>query len=141
MNAKYVQSLGFLARKKWITGIALVAVSGIAVLLFTTTPAGFIPNEDRGIIMADVTLPPGTTMEQTQLTVNKLDSLLQSMPIVEARMNVVGFSLLNSVNGGSYAFCVIKLKDWKDRKDDNQSVDAVVGELFARTAGFKDARI
>ena len=140
MNNRYVKSLGFLARKKWITVTALIVFSGITFFLFQTTPSGFIPNEDRGIIMADLTLPPGTTLEKTQKAVNELDSILASMDIVEARMSVVGFSLLNSVNGGSYAFTVIKLKDWKERKGANQSVDAVVGELFGRTAHFKDAR-
>lgn len=141
MNNKYSRSLGFLARKKWITVVALVVFSGITYFLFTTTPAGFIPNEDRGIIMADMTLPPGTTLEKTEKTVKQLDSILQSMPMVEARMNIVGFSLLNRVNGGSYAFSVIRLKDWKERKEPNQSVDAIVGELFAKTAAFKDARV
>ncbi|TDE05566.1 efflux RND transporter permease subunit [Flavobacterium hiemivividum] len=140
MNNKYVKSLGFLARKKWITITALVVFSGITFILFQSTPSGFIPNEDRGIIMADLTLPPGTTLEKTQLAVNELDSILGSMDIVEARMSVVGFSLLNSVNGGSYAFTVIRLKDWSERKEDNQSVDAVVGQLFAKTAHFKDAK-
>jgi len=140
MNDKYVGSLKFLGRKKWITVVALFVFSGITYLLFVTTPSGFIPNEDRGIIMADLTLPPGTTLEKTQKAVNQLDSILASMPLVEARMNIVGFSLLNRVNGGSYAFSVIKLKDWKERKEKNQSVDAIVGELFAKTAGFKDAK-
>jgi HAE1 family hydrophobic/amphiphilic exporter-1 len=141
MNEKYVKSLGFLVKKKWITVIGLLVFVGIAFFLFKSTPSGFIPNEDRGIIMSDITLPPGTTLEQTELTVKKLDSLLKKMPLVEARMNIVGFSLLNGVNGGSYAFSVIKLKDWKFRKEANQSVDAVVGELFAKTAGFKDAKL
>jgi HAE1 family hydrophobic/amphiphilic exporter-1 len=141
LNNKYVKSLRFLGRKKWITVIALVVFSGITYFLFTTTPAGFIPNEDRGIIMADLTMPPGTTLEKTEKAVKQLDSLLQSMPSVDARMNIVGFSLLNRVNGGSYAFSVIKLKDWKERKDASQSVDAIVGELFAKTAAFKDARL
>lgn len=141
MNDRYVKSLRFLGARKWITVVGLIVFSGIILLLFKSTPSGFIPNEDRGIIMGDITLPPGTTMEQTQLTVNKLDSVLKSIPIVDARMSVVGFSLLNGVNGGSYAFSIIKLKDWKERKEDNQSVDAVVGELFARTAGFKDAKV
>ncbi len=141
MNNKYTSSLKFLGRKKWITAIALLVFTGITWLLFSTTPAGFIPNEDRGIIMVDLTMPPGTTLEKTQQAVNQLDSILVSMPIVEARMSVVGFSLLNRVNGGSYAFTIMKLKDWKDRKDANQHVDAVVGELFGRTAGIKDAKI
>ncbi|RYG28570.1 MAG: efflux RND transporter permease subunit, partial [Chitinophagaceae bacterium] len=95
MNDKYVKSLRFLGAKKWITIVGLVVFSGLIFLLFKSTPSGFIPNEDRGIIMGDITLPPGTTMEQTQLTVNKLDSVLKSMPIIDARMSVVGFSLLN----------------------------------------------
>ena len=140
MNNRYVQSLKFLGRKKWVAITGLFVFTGITILLFQTTPSGFIPNEDRGIIMADLTLPPGTTLEKTEKTVMELDSILASMDIVEARMNVVGFSLLNQVNGGSYAFTVIKLKDWSERKDDNQSVDAVVGELFGRTAHFKDAK-
>lgn len=141
MNSKYVKSLGFLAKRKWITALALVIFCGITYFLFTTTPAGFIPNEDRGIIMADITMPPGTTLEQTDAAVKQLDSILVSMPLVEARMNIVGFSLLNGINGASYAFTVIKLKDWKERKEANQSVDAIVGELFGRTAGLKDARL
>ncbi|MFD2600694.1 efflux RND transporter permease subunit [Flavobacterium suzhouense] len=141
MNNKYVGSLRRLAKRKWVTAIILVVFCGITYFLFTTTPSGFIPNEDRGIIMADITLPPGTTLEKTQLAVNQLDSILTSMPLVEARMSVVGFSLLNRVNGGSYAFCIIKLKDWKERTEPNQTVDAIVGELFGRTAGFKDAKV
>ena len=140
MNNRYVQSLRFLAARKWITVLALVVFSGITFLLFQSTPSGFIPNEDRGIIMGDLTLPPGTTLEKTQQAVMELDSIIASMDIVEARMSVVGFSLLNSVNGGSYAFTIIRLKDWKDRKRDDQSVEAVVGQLFAKTAHFKDAK-
>lgn len=141
MNRKYVRSLGFLARKKWITVIGLLAFSGGAYYLMNSTPSGFIPNEDRGIIMSDLTMPPGTTLEQTQKAVDQLDSIITSIPEVDARMSVVGFSLLNNVNGGSYAFTVIKLKDWSERTEKGQSVQAIVGQLFARTAGFKDARL
>lgn len=141
MNRKYVRSLHVLAKRKWITSLALVIFCAITYFLFTTTPAGFIPNEDRGIIMADITMPPGTTLEKTDKAVKQLDSILKSMPIVEARMNVVGFSLLNRINGGSYGFTVMRLKDWKDRKEKNQSVDAIVGELFGRVSVIKDARI
>ncbi len=141
LNRKYVRSLGLLIQKKWITLVALIVISGITILLFQTTPSGFIPNEDRGIIMSDLTMPPGTTMEQTKKVISELDSILANMDVVEARINIVGFSLLNGVNGSSYAFSVIKLKDWKDRKDAEDEVGAVVGQLFGKTAHFKDAKM
>ncbi|SKB33207.1 efflux RND transporter permease subunit [Maribacter arcticus] len=140
MTDKYVRSVKFIANRKWITIGSLVIFTAITILLFNTTPAGFIPNEDRGLVFADISLPPGTTLEQTQLTVKKLDSIYASMDIIEARMNITGFSLLNRVNGGSYAFSVLRLKNWSERTDPSQSVDAVVGSLFGKTAGLRDAK-
>lgn len=138
---KYVSSVKVFAKRKWLTIGSLVVFSAIAYYLFNTTPTGFIPNEDKGIIFADVTMPPGTTLEETQKTVKKLDSIYESMDIVKARMNITGFSILNSVNGGSYGFSVIRLKDWDERTEDSQTVEATIGQLFAKTAGLKDARI
>lgn len=138
---KYVSSVKVFAKRKWLTIGSLVLFSAVAFYLFRTTPTGFIPNEDKGIIFADVTMPPGTTLEETQKTVKKLDSIYESMDIVKARMNITGFSILNSVNGGSYGFSVIRLKDWDERTEDSQTVEATIGQLFAKTAGLKDARI
>ena len=140
LNRKYVRSLGLLIQKKWITLVALLVFTGVTILLFQSTPSGFIPNEDRGIIMSDLTMPPGTTMEQTKKVIDQFDSIVAKMDVVESRINIVGFSLLNGVNGSSYAFSVIKLKDWKDRKEAEDEVSAVVGQLFGRTAHFKDAK-
>ncbi len=141
MQGKYNRILKALMKRKWITGVILLLATVTAFYLFKVTPSGFIPSEDRGIIFSDISLPPGSTLEQTQKIVNTYDSIVNSMDIVEARLNVVGFSLLNGVNGGSYAFAIVKLKDWSQRKDKNQSVDAVVGQLFAKTAGIKDAKL
>lgn len=138
---KYIHSLRFLVRKKAVAIAGLLVFVAIAVVLFKTTPSGFIPNEDRGIIFADVTMPAGTTLERTEEVVRELDSIYASMDILDARMNIVGFSLLNRVNGGSYAFSVVSLKDWDERKGDGESVQAIVGQLFAKTAHFKDARV
>ena len=138
---KYVGSVKYIAKRKWLTGVSLVIFAVIAVLLFQSTPTGFIPNEDQGLLFADVTMPPGTTLEQTQKTVKKLDSIYESMDIIEARMNITGFSILNSVNGGSYGFSVLRLKDWGEREGEGESVQEVVASLFAKTAGLKDAKI
>lgn len=141
MQDRYNKVLESLLKHKWITGVILVLAVVSALYLFKTTPSGFIPTEDRGGIMVDISLPPGSTLEQTQRIVNEYDSIVGSMDIVKERMNVVGYSLLNGVAGGSYAFSIIKLQDWGERKDASQSVDAVIGQLFGKTAGIKDANI
>lgn len=138
---KYVGSVKVFAKNKWLTIGSLVVFTILTIFMFKTTPTGFIPNEDKGIIFADVTMPPGTTLEETQKTVKQLDSIYESMDIVKARMNITGFSILNSVNGGSYGFSVIRLQDWEERTEPSQTVEATIGQLFAKTAGLKNARI
>jgi len=138
---KYVGSVKVFAKNKWLTIGSLVVFTVLTIFMFKTTPTGFIPNEDKGIIFADVTMPPGTTLEETQKTVKQLDSIYESMDIVKARMNITGFSILNSVNGGSYGFSIIRLQDWEERTEPSQTVEATIGQLFAKTAGLKNARI
>lgn len=138
---KYTNTVGTLVKRKWITVAMLVGFSVLAIILFKTTPAGFVPDEDRGIIFANVSMPPGTTIEKTEETIMKLDSIYESMDIVEARMSVAGFSLLNRVSAGSYAFSIMKLKDWSERDADSLSVNATMQRLNATSAQFKDAQI
>lgn len=60
---RYVRSLGFLYKHKWITVAILVASTAAIFWASSTTPKGFIPDEDRGLIFANIELPAGATIE------------------------------------------------------------------------------
>ncbi|SDQ11483.1 efflux RND transporter permease subunit [Flagellimonas zhangzhouensis] len=141
MTNKYTNTVGNLVKRKWITLFLLLAFGALAAYLFKSTPTGFIPDEDRGMIFANVSMPPGTTIEKTEETIMKLDSIYESMDIIDVRMSVAGFSILNRVSAGSYAFSIMKLKDWSERDADSLSVNATMQKLYATTAGFNDAQI
>jgi len=141
LTNKYVNSLKKLIAHKWTTGAILLISGGLAYYLFTTTPAGFIPTEDRGAIMMDVSMPAGTTLKETQKVLFEIDTMLAQMPEVESRMVVAGRSIINNVNGGSYGMGIIKLTDFSQRKHDSLSVQSVVEKLTAKTQAFKNARI
>ncbi|GLU43367.1 efflux RND transporter permease subunit [Allomuricauda sp. NBRC 101325] len=141
MTNKYTNTVGNLVKRKWLTLFLLLAFGALAAYLFKSTPTGFIPDEDRGMIFANVSMPPGTTIEKTEETIMKLDSIYESMDIIDVRMSVAGFSILNRVSAGSYAFSIMKLKDWSERGADSLSVNATMQKLYATTAGFNDAQI
>ncbi|WP_318310808.1 efflux RND transporter permease subunit [Flagellimonas crocea] len=138
---KYTNSIGTLVKRKWITLAMLLGFSALAIFLFRSTPSGFVPDEDRGMIFVNVSMPPGTTIEKTEETIMKLDSIYESMDIIDVRMSVAGFSLLNRVSAGSYAFSIMKLQDWSERDADSLSVNATMQKLYGITAGFNDAQI
>ncbi|MBC6997805.1 efflux RND transporter permease subunit [Cytophaga sp. FL35] len=138
---KYTGAVNTLIKRKWLAVGMLVIFSGLAVYLFKSTPSGFVPNEDRGIIFANVSMPPSTTLEKTEETLMKLDSIYASMDVIDKRLTVSGFSLLNRVSAGSYGFSIMKLQDWSEREADSLSVEATLAKLFAVSAQFKDAQI
>lgn len=141
LTNKYANSVKFLINRKCLAVLILIIFSLLAGFLFKSTPTGFIPNEDQGMIFCDITLPAGSTLDRTVNVTDQLDAIVGKMDVVDTRMFVNGFSLLSGTKGSSKAFGVIKLKPWGNRKEDHQKVQAIVGQLFGKSASIKEARI
>ncbi|WP_421919452.1 efflux RND transporter permease subunit [Marinifilum sp.] len=141
LTDRYANSVKFLIKRKWLTGVILLFFISLAVWFFKTTPSGFIPNEDQGIIFCDITLPPGSTLDRTFEVCKNIESILDEMEIAKENQFIAGFSLLSRSRGANKSFGVIKLKDWSERKEDHEKVQAVIRQLFGKTAGIREAQI
>ena len=133
--------LAYLNRRiKWSVAF-LVAISGITAGLFTVIPTGFVPSEDNGFMMVNVTLPEGTSQTVTKQIAVDLGNWLESQPGVRNSMNVVGFNILagGPKPNGSVAF--VSMDDWKDRTTPDRSVDAIVGKTMAHGMQIPQASI
>ncbi|MET4081200.1 HAE1 family hydrophobic/amphiphilic exporter-1 [Pedobacter sp. UYP30] len=137
VTSKYKKSIGFLARKKWIVGLGIVLFSGLLVLLMNITPKGFVPAEDLGTVFSDISLAPGTSKEETAKLIAQVDSVVRQIPEIQTTLKIVGRSFISG-SGSSYGMVIGRLKNWDDRKRD---VKAIIGELFAKTASIKGAKI
>ena len=139
-TAKYKKSVSFFIRKKWLAlgGIALFI--GIFVYLMNTTPKAFVPNEDVGTIMSDISLPPGSSMERTTEVTKEIEKIAQTFPEVRNVLRSSGRSMISGT-GSNYGMVIIKLHPWAQRKEKHQEVSAIIGQLFQKTAGIKDAKI
>jgi len=137
MVEKYGNALSFFSRKKLIP-IGLLILSAVGLVYFMkTTPKGFIPNEDQGIVLVDVSMPIGTSKQRTQKVMHELDSIAGEMNLITGRATTVGASMLSDAGGGSHALLVFSLKDWEERPDDN--VYKICAEYAERTSYLKDA--
>ena len=56
----------FFIKRKWLAFLGIALFAGIYVLLLNVTPKAFVPSEDTGAILSDVSLPPGTSLERTE---------------------------------------------------------------------------
>lgn len=136
----YIKSLRFLGRHKWITLLILLASVGGIYWASLNAPTGFVPDEDRGLIFANIELPAGASMDRTVNVNKQLEQIARQIPGVENISLVSGFSLLGGA-GGNFGIGFIKLKSWEERQEADMSVAAITGKLFGAAAQISDANI
>jgi HAE1 family hydrophobic/amphiphilic exporter-1 len=89
-------------------------------------PAGFVPNEDQGIIYAIIQTPPGTTLERTNAVARHLQDIAKEMDEVASVSSLAGYEILTEGRASNAGTCLINLKDWSER---DKSVNEVIEEL------------
>ncbi len=137
---RYGQALRFLCRNRWITIIILISTFVGIRWCTNTIPKGFVPQEDRKVIFADIQLPVGASLDRTHKVNEQLYENIKNIPGINTVAMTSGFSLLNS-SGSNYGFGIIQLKDWSERKEDSLSVNAIKQKLFLAASNIKDAKI
>ncbi|MGD2019874.1 MAG: multidrug efflux RND transporter permease subunit [Thiohalocapsa sp.] len=111
----YVSVAGLLARRAVLAGVLVVAVGGAAVLVLDRLPGGFLPNEDQGVLFADVSLPSAASLPRTEELVGKLREIAEQTDGVADVLTVAGYSLLTSAPSSNAALAVLVLEPWDER--------------------------
>ncbi|GEO08007.1 multidrug transporter AcrB [Segetibacter aerophilus] len=137
---KYKKSVSFLARKKYLAIGGILLFSGIFYFLLEKTPSGFVPNEDMGTIMSDISLPPGASMERTDQVTLEVAKAAQTMPEVENILRITGRGMLSGT-GSNYGMVIMRLRNWSERTNKGQDVQALIGKMFAKTGNVRDAKV
>lgn len=137
---KYKVGVFFMIKRKWLAGVLLVvALVGFFVLL-KTTKTGLVPNEDMGTVFVDVRTSPGNSVHETRKVIEQVDSCLNTIPQIEVLSSITGNSMLSG-QGACNGMFTIRLKDWSERPNKEDAVDAIIGEIQRRTAFISSADI
>lgn len=138
LTHKYINSLKFLIRKRWLSlgGLALVTV--LTVWLVKRTPSGFIPSEDQSFAVIALSMPSGTSLERTKEVLQKAEKVLSPMEAVETVNIISGFNIMTSSTSPSSATGFIVFKQMAERgkiKDINGIIDMMREKLGAIPGG------
>jgi HAE1 family hydrophobic/amphiphilic exporter-1 len=132
LTTKYKKGVGFFTSHKLMSG-SLVAVVIIAfVFLLRVTPTGMIPNEDQGTIFGALSMPVGTSLEETSKEMAKISKIVKGIPAIKSYSINNGFSLIDG-EGNTYGMLICKLKDW-DLRSDEESLSDIIALLNKETA-------
>ena len=140
MLGKYKKGVLFFIHHRWMVWTALVATIVLLAYFMNTTKTGLVPQEDQGTMMINVSVSPGSTLEETTKVMNKVEDIIKQTDEVEHYAKITGYGLIAG-QGTSYGTIIIRLKNWDDRKGSEHTANAVMSRLNAQFHGIKEAQI
>jgi HAE1 family hydrophobic/amphiphilic exporter-1/multidrug efflux pump len=122
---RYGQGVEKVERRWGRTMIVYALVVVAMVFIFLRLPGGFLPDEDQGIIISQVSLPAGSTVEETERTLARMRDhyMIDEKKNVAAVLTVSGFGFVGQ--GQNVGIVFARMKDWKDRKGKENGIAAI----------------
>ncbi|AKA26199.1 efflux RND transporter permease subunit EmhB [Pseudomonas chlororaphis] len=136
----YERGVGNILRHKAPYLLAYVLIVVGMIWLFTRIPSAFLPEEDQGVLFAQVQTPAGSSAERTQVVIDEMRAYLldKEKDTVASVFTVNGFNFAGRGQSSGMAF--IMLKPWGERSAENN-----VFNLAARAQqhffSFRDAMV
>ena len=120
--------------------IAFVVIVGVMTLLFMRIPKSFLPDEDQGILFAQVTTPAGATNERTSKVLAEVNDyfLKDEKQAVEGVFTISGFNFAG--HGQTSGLVFVRLKPWADRPGARNRVQAIAARATQRFRKIADAQ-
>ena len=140
MVDKYKTIVLFFIKRRWLTWSLLACSVVLLVLLMNNTKTSLVPDEDQGVIFVNVSTAAGSSLTTTDKVMERIEKRLIEIPQLKHVQKVAGYGLLAG-QGSSFGMLILKLKPWDERPGDEDNVQSVVGQVYARTADIKDASV
>ncbi len=123
---------------------ALLIYAGIVVvmvLLFLRLPTAFLPEEDQGAILTQITLPVGATQARTLDVARQVERhyMVDEKANVDVVFAVAGFSFAGAGQNSGLVF--VHLKNWSDRSGADNHAPAIVTRAMKAFSQYRDARV
>jgi len=135
----YVHVSRLLIRRGIITvGIVGVVVLG-AIFFARRIPAGFIPDEDQGILGVNVQLPPGASLARTSDVLKKVEAVLSKTEGIESYQTIGGYGVVTNTYQPNYGSLFARLHPWEERHGAALHVKGIMAELQKEFAAIPEA--
>jgi HAE1 family hydrophobic/amphiphilic exporter-1/multidrug efflux pump len=134
----YTNGVAWMLRRGAIGALLFIGMAALVVFMWRTTPGSLVPDEDQGFYISAVILPDGATLERTQKVVDQVEQAIRSNP---NNQDIVAFTGFDFIGGGfrnNAATIFVTQKHWDERE---VTAAQLVGELFGKTAGIKEALV
>ena len=122
---RYGEGVEKMERRRGRTMIAYGLIAVGMAFIFLRLPGGFLPEEDQGIVISQVSLPAGSTVEETERALARMRQhfVVDEKANVAAIFTISGFGFVGQ--GQNVGLLYARMKDWKERKGADNSASAI----------------
>jgi HAE1 family hydrophobic/amphiphilic exporter-1 len=118
-------------RRIGIMMVLFVGLAAVGVITFQKVPTGFLPLEDDGLVLVNVQMPDGATLNRTYETVQKAGKVISETEGVDSWGALVGYSMIDAARSNLATFFV-PLKPWGERLAKGRTREVIMKELSAK---------
>ena len=111
-------------RRRWLLPVGALAIIGLTGYFAMRLDTGLMPEMDEGAFILDYTTPPGTSLDESDRLMKKIEAILQATPEVSAYSRRTGTELgfaITEPNRGDFA---VMLKENRKRR-----IDDIISEV------------
>ncbi|HPO15101.1 MAG TPA: efflux RND transporter permease subunit [Candidatus Hydrogenedentes bacterium] len=137
----YVKLVGrALAKKVRYLLVFILIVAGLG-FLFMRMPTSYLPDEDQGMLLSQIIMPTGATLEQTQAVARKIQRYFaeNEKESVESCMTISGIGFSGRAQNNGMVF--VKLRDWDLRKRADQRAKVIAGRAMGAFSQLRNAMV
>ena len=135
----YARLVRFLVRRVVIVGsfVCFVLACILTVVAVQRVPTGFVPDEDKGLILIEVRMPDSASQDRTLAVVKKIEQILASTDGIDHTGSFQGFSLIAG-NGSNYGVAFAGLKPWSYRVPKGEDMNTLLTKLRGQFAEIQE---
>jgi len=139
LTETYGKFLHGVLRARYLVAAGLVGLLALTYVLFVAAPAGFLPDEDQGVVFGIVQAPDGSSLNVTDDVLAKIARLGFANKNVDHVFAVGGYSFSGAATNQGIIF--MTLKPWSERKGAANSAQGVLASLSPQAFGIPQAQV
>lgn len=121
--------------------LALVLILAATYWIFSKTPSGFLPDEDKGFIITVLNLPAGASLNRTTQAAEKAAAIIEADPATDAVTSIVGLDFLGGGTASNGGVMFVRLKPYEERTSASMHSTAVARRLTGALSTIPDGNL
>ena len=141
LTDRYTSFITLLIKGRYIVLLTFFGALGLLYFMFTQTPTGFVPSEDKGAFIVAINLKPGSSIERTIEVRKEVENIVSKINGITDVTVIDGYNAITSTLDSSAGTFFVTLKPWEERTAPGMDIDSIIKKVFTKTAYIGDANV